>query len=105
MTDEQIAVELEHHRNEIAGLKRRVGELEDGQKEIRAIAAAVDRLAINMQYMVEEQKKQGEHLATLEGEPTRRARYWIRYILGAIVTALVGLAVGALAGGVLFSAP
>ncbi len=98
MTDEQIAVELEHHRNEIASLKHRVSGLEGIQEAVHSLAASVNELAINMKYMMEEQRKQGARLEKLESEPAARTRYWVRYIIGAVIGAVISAAIGVAIG-------
>lgn len=78
MTDNQVELKLNDHDHEIKSLKHRVKDVEDKQSEIGALTASVNELAINMRYMVEEQKKQGQRLNKLESEPIDNARYYKR---------------------------
>lgn len=58
------------------------------------MSKSINTLAINMQYMVEEQIKQGNRLTALEEKPKKR---WDT-IITAIITTLVGTGIGLLVG-------
>ena len=61
----ETAVKLEAHEHEIGSLKHRVRELEAEFKAINELTMSVNRLAVNMENMLQEQKAQGERLETL----------------------------------------
>lgn len=77
--------------------------LEENQQEVRRIALSTERLATNMEKMVEEQRQQGERISKLEEkQDTRISRLegrdgekW-RSVVKIIGTAILGAAVGAL---------
>lgn len=96
MTNEEQILKLNDHDHEIKSLKHRVDEIEEKQSEIGSLAQSVNELAINMRYMVEEQKKQGERLRKLETEPLDNAKYYKRTIITAIITAFIGAILGAI---------
>jgi len=96
MTDNQVELKLNDHDHEIKSLKHRVKDVEDKQSEIGALTASVNELAINMRYMVEEQKKQGQRLNKLESEPIDNARYYKRLAVGCIITTIIGAVLGAI---------
>lgn len=94
--DEEVRLKLNDHDHEIKSLKHRVSDIESKQSEIGSLAQSVNELAINMRYMVEEQKKQGERLRKLEAEPLDNAKYYKRTIITAIITAFIGAILGAI---------
>ena len=75
----------EHQRQ-----NQRIGALEKASKENTKLTISVEKLAISVQSMVEEQKAQGERLETLEN---RDGEMW-RKILSYAATAIVGVIIG-----------
>ena len=96
MTNEDIAVRLENHEQEIKSLKHRMKAQEDRDKALSELTVSVKTLAVNMEYMAKEQKKQGEHLEQLEHEPAENFKYYRRLIIGCIFTTIIGAVVGAI---------
>ena len=85
-------MEEEHER-----INYRLKLLEDAVRQFSSLALSVERLAINMERMVEEQEKQGRRLEALEEVPKKN---WdsLKYgIMGAIATAIGGAVVMAIA--------
>jgi chromosome segregation ATPase len=78
-------LEDENHRQ-----NERLKFLEDSIERISAINASVEKLAGNMERMLEEQVSQGKRLNALEG---RDGEMW-RKVMGYIATAIVGIIVG-----------
>ena len=72
MTDEEVAVKFENHDQQIKSLKHRMDEQEEQGKSLSSLALSVQKLALSMESMIEEQKSQGERLAKLESEPGER---------------------------------
>jgi hypothetical protein len=95
MTNEEVAVRLENHEQEIKSLKRRMKEQEGRDKTLSELAISVKTLAVNMEYMAKEQKRQGERLERLEHEPADNYKHYKRLIIGCIVTTIVGGIIGA----------
>ncbi|GFI65427.1 hypothetical protein IMSAG185_01026 [Lachnospiraceae bacterium] len=93
MTEEDIAVKLEGHEHEIGSLKHRVGDLEKESHTISELVLAVNRMAVSMEHMLEEQKKQGERLGVLEQIPLNTGRK----VKEAVISTMVGAVVGAIA--------
>ena len=87
----EIAVKFEAHDHEIKSLKHRVDGLEVQGKAIQDLVISVNKMAVNMENMLEEQKKQGARLEALEKVPVETNRQ----VKTAIITALVGGVVGA----------
>lgn len=68
----------------------RLKALERATEENGKLALSVERLAISVQSMVEEQKTQGKRLETLEN---RDGESW-RKTIGYLVTTIIGIVVG-----------
>lgn len=91
MTENEVAVKLAEYGKEIGSLKYRVGDVEKEMNVIQNLAMSVQKLAINMENMLEEQKKQGGRIEALEARP---AEHW-NTVTRAAVTTIVGAIVGA----------
>lgn len=96
MEEIDIELKINDHEHEIGSLKHRVKSIEEKQSEISTLTNSVNELAINMRYMLEEQKEQGNRLRALETEPSDNAKYYRRTIITSVITAVVGAAIGAL---------
>ncbi len=101
MTPEQIAVQLERHEQEIKSLVRRTNRCEENFATLHKMATSVETLALNMKFMAEEQKKQGERLETLERKPSDDYQYYKRFILGCVFTSVISAVMGAILATVL----
>lgn len=95
MTSEEIAVRLENHEQEIKSLKHRMNEREKTDETLLDLTTSVKTLGLNMEYMLKEQKRQGEHLEKLEHAPTEEYKHYKRLIIGCIITSIIGIIVGA----------
>ena len=98
MTDTEVAVKLENHDQQIKSLKHRMDEQEEQGKSLSSLALSVQKLALSMESMIEEQKNQGARLAKLEAEPAERWSSMTRTIFNTIV----GGGAGAFATGVIY---
>ena len=59
MTGEEIAVTLTRHEDKIKSLEHRMRDCECENESIRKIALSVNKLAVNMEHMLTEQKEIG----------------------------------------------
>ena len=85
MESENKRLEEENDRQ-----NHRLNTLEETVKQIAAISAAVEKLALNMENMLKEQVNQGKRLETLE---SRDGEKW-RKAVWCVISALIGIAVG-----------
>lgn len=92
MTNEEIAVTLTEHSQHIKSNTHRINELEEAQKEMRDLVRSVDKLAQSMQTMANEQERQGKQIDSLETSKNETFKFWLRTILAAVATGLVGYA-------------
>ena len=77
-------MEEEHKRQ-----NKRIGDLEDGQKERHRMLVSIEKMAVNMEIMQKEQRDQGERLEVLEnrdGDKWRKAE-WV--VIGGVIGAVV----------------
>ena len=88
--DELTKVELDRIRDENDRQNHRIDKLERTMEEIRKISTSVEKLAINMENMLSEQKKQGDRLNELEAKPAEAWTTMQRTILTTICGALAG---------------
>lgn len=93
MTDEEIAILLTEHGQHIKSNAHRIDELEEAQKEMRDLVRSVDKLAQSMQTMATEQERQGKQIDSLETSKNDTFKFWLRTILAAVATGLVGYAI------------
>ena len=77
-------MEDEHTR-----MNHRISNLEKSVEEINKLAISLERLTLSVQSMVEEQKKQGTRLETLESRDGKMWREVTSHIIMAIVGAVV----------------
>lgn len=68
----------------------RITSLEDTVTQLGAIVTSVEKLALNMKQMCEEQSKQGERLKALEGRDGEMWRKFIWQIFSVIIGIVVG---------------
>lgn len=96
VTNEDIAVRLENHEQEIKSLKHRMDEQEGKDKTLTELTVSVKTLATNMEYMAKEQQKQGERLERLEHEPADNYKHYKRLVIGCVLTTILGALLGAI---------
>lgn len=96
MTNEEVAVKLETHDQEIKSLKHRMKDIEERDKTLSELTTSVKTLAVNMEYMAKEQQNQGERLERLEREPYDNYKHYKQVLIGCIITTVVGTFLGAL---------
>lgn len=70
---------------------RRIQLLEDNLRQINALTVSVEKMAVNMENMLAEQKRQGERLEDLEKEPAETHKQ----IKLAVITSVIGTVAGA----------
>ena len=70
-------------------MNHRISNLEKSVEEINKLAISLERLTLSVQSMVEEQKKQGTRLETLESRDGKMWREVTSHIIMAIVVAVV----------------
>ena len=75
-------MEDEHKR-----INHRVADLEDTVRQIGALTASVEKLALSVESMAKTQTKQGERLEELE---SRDGKMW-RKVSGDVITSVIGI--------------
>lgn len=92
MPDEttSIQVKLENHEQRLVNAEHRLKDLETDSKVIMQLSNSVQKLAINMEQMLEEQKEQSARLKALEDEPIETWNNAKRTAFTSIVSTLAG---------------
>lgn len=78
-------VEEENYRQ-----NERLTNIEQAVKQVQSITTSVEKLAVNMEGMLNEQEKQGKRLEALE---KRDGELW-RSVVGYVITAILGIVIG-----------
>lgn len=78
-------MEDEHSRQ-----NARISELEENFRQIHALTLAIEKMALNVENMAKELKRQGDHIEKLEEAPARNWNKMKEGILGAIAAAIGG---------------
>ena len=91
-----IEVKLENHEQRIVSIEHRVKDLETDNKIIMELSNSVQKLAINMEQMLEEQKIQGSRLRQLEDEPKEAWNSAKKTAFTSIVSTIAGALVAGL---------
>ena len=71
-------------------LNKRLSIVEEDLKNIKALTASVEKLAVNMENMMKIQEKQGKRLETLENRDGEMWRKVVGYVLTAVISVVVG---------------
>ena len=95
MTDEEVAVCLTRHEDKIKTLSHRVQICESENESIRTIALSVNKLAVNMEHMLAEQKEQGKRLTVLERAPAEGYNRLKDSLIKCVISSVLGALVGA----------
>lgn len=94
--DELTKAEIKRIEDENNRQNKRIDKLEEDVSEIHKISLSVEKLAINMQNMLEEIKNQGVRLAKLENEPAEQWSNATKTIIAAVLGAVVAYVMGRL---------
>lgn len=81
----RLRIEERHKRHD-----HRIEDLEQDVKSLKALNTSIEKLALNMENMLKEQKKQGERLENLEARDGEMWRRVVSYIITAVIGVLVG---------------
>lgn len=95
MDSNEVIKELAEVDSRSRSNTKRLDRLDRLLEEQQKMAVAVERLATNMKYMLEEQKKQGARLESLEKAPVDEAAYFKRVTVGCIITGAISAIISA----------
>lgn len=87
---------VDHMKDEHANMNRRIDKLEKLFDKLNALVVSVEKLATGVSGMQEELKKQGVKLEEIEKQPTKNWNTAKTALITGIITAAIGLVVGAL---------
>ena len=95
MDNDEIIKELTEVDARSKSNTKRLDRLDRLLEEQQKMAIAIKELATNMKYMLEEQKKQGARLESLEKAPVDEAVYFKRVAIGCIITGAISTIISA----------
>ncbi len=75
---------------------KRISLLEESLQKTNALTVAVEKMAVSMENMLEEQKKQGERLEKLEKEPAETGKQIKNAVINSVVSTIIGAVIAAL---------
>jgi len=90
MTQDELIIQVTNNTNEIKSMNSRLEKVENKQEAIMEIAKNVEKLAVNMEYMANEQKDIKNRITKIEQEPVEESKYYKRTIVSCIITAILG---------------
>lgn len=93
---ESVEVKVATLEADVAGVKERVRALEEATKDNKGMAIAVEKLAVNMEYMLKEQREIKEKVQQIELAPAEDRNYFRREIIKYVVCGVLGALVAAL---------
>ena len=96
MSNEELIIEVTNNKKDIQSLKERMTKVEENANVMIELCKNVEKMAINMEHMAQEQKEIKERVTKIENEPAEEYRHIRRTIITSIVTAIVGAILGAL---------
>ena len=80
---------------------QRIAMLEENGQHITSMTVSIEKMAVNMENMLEEQKRQGERLENLEKEPVEMQKSVKNSIITSVISTVVGIVIGALLSGII----
>lgn len=96
MENEEIAIKLTAHEQEIKSLKHRMDEVEEMTISINNLAISVEKLAMSVSTMISRMdtyedrlKNQGERIGSLEKMDGEKWKHIVKTALAAVVTGVV----------------
>ena len=78
-------MEDEHNRQ-----NHRISEMEENFRQIQALTLSIEKMALNVENMAKELKRQGDHIEKLEEAPSHNWNKLKDGIIGAIAAAIGG---------------
>ena len=75
----------------------RLEALEEAVREMTRLTVAVEKMAVSIEGMAAEQKRQGERLTAIEEKPAKR---WDA-VISAVISGVVGLLIGLMSAGII----
>jgi predicted nucleic acid-binding Zn-ribbon protein len=99
---EYVAIEVHNEfarriEDESNRINHRLTDLEDAVKEMTRLTVSVEKMAVSLESMAEEQKKQGSRLDAIEEKPAKR---WDTVISG-IISGVIGILIGLVSAGII----
>lgn len=92
---QKLLLEHSDYEHRLLSVEQRLDKCESQQEAMSTLTRSVDRLAITMGTMVDEQKELKADVKALKEAPAENFNYYKRTILSCVITAVVGALIGA----------
>lgn len=92
---QKLLLEHSDYEHRLFSVEQRLKKCESQQEAISALTRSVDRLAITMGTLVDEQKELKADVKALKEAPAENFNYYKRTIISCVITAVVGALIGA----------
>ena len=92
----EILVTLENHTTRLVNVEEHIKQLDNITSSIQDLSLAVNKLAINMESMLTEQREQGSRIKVLEEKPLKTVDDIKKTIITVIVSGVGGALISAL---------
>lgn len=94
MDAESVVKAIAEHETKIKAAEHRIKDLEEQNKNLQSLTISVNKLAQSIEVQSERLKEQSVKIDKIEQSKRDSWTYWIRIILGAVATGLVGYYLG-----------
>ena len=93
---QDLLLEHSEFKHQIDNIENRLEKCESQQEAMSSLTRSVDRLAITMSTMVEEQKELKAEVKALKEAPAEDFNHYRRTIISCIITTVAGALIGSL---------
>ena len=93
MDAESVVKAITEHETKIKAAEHRIKDLEQN-KNLQSLTISVNELAQSIKFQSKQLEEQSEKIDKIEQSKRESWKYWVRLILGAVATGLVGYYLG-----------
>lgn len=94
MDAESVVKAITEHETKIIAAEHRIKDLEEQNKNLQSLTISVNKLAQSIKFQSKQLEEQSEKIDKIEQSKRESWKYWVRLILGAVATGLVGYYLG-----------
>lgn len=94
MDAESVVKAITEHETKIIAAEHRIKDLEEQSKNLQSLTISVNELAQSIKFQSKQLEEQSEKIDKIEQSKRDSWKYWVRLILGAVATGLVGYYLG-----------
>ena len=94
MDAESVVKAITEHETKIKAVEHRIKDLEEQSKNLQSLTISVNELAQSIKFQSKQLEEQSEKIDKIEQSKRESLKYWVRLILGAVATGVVGYYLG-----------